>query len=291
MLDLIDLILNVAGLLLWLNWRTLRLDPINRPTPATLAGTVRRAEPARLRRWHFLVALAALLFIRAVFYAHIGPAVNWSPRLNLTIVAPAFPLMRTGQVFYRSALLFSLLSFLLVFLIFHFWLLALAMINRWNTNPDPLQKLVLLQLGRLARWPLLVQLLLPFLVSAALWMLCYPLLVHIGVTSPVRSKTVFLEQGLILGFNAYLSLKFLLVAFLFVHLIISYVYLGSNPVWDFVSTTSRNILYPLNWLPLKLGRVDFTPVLGIILVILLLFVLPDFLLQKLDRHSLTLWPQ
>ena len=290
MLDIIDFILNVAGLLLWLNWRTVRLDPINRLTPATLAGTVRRTEPMRLTRWHFLAAVALLLIVRAFFYGQIGPAVDWTPRLNLTIVAPAFPLTRTGQVFYRSAFLFSLLSFLQVFLVFYFWLLALAVINRRVTTPDPLHKLVLLQLGPVGRWPLIVQLALPFIVSAALWMLFHPLLLHIGVTGHVRSNVVLLEQGLILGLNAYLSLKYLLVAFLFAYVIISYVYLGTNAVWDFVNTTSRNILYPLRWLPLKFGRIDLTPILGIILVVLIFFLIPNFLLERLDKKNLTLWP-
>jgi uncharacterized protein YggT (Ycf19 family) len=249
----------------------------------------------RLRRWHFLGALLLLLVFRAFFYGQIGPAVNWTPRLNLTIVAPAFPLTHSGQVFYRSALLFSLLSFFLVFLVFYFWLLALVVINRKVTSPDPMHKLVLLQLGRVGRWPLIVQLALPFIVSAALWTLCHPLMVHIGVTSHVRSNVVLLEQGLILGLNAYLSLKYPLVAFLFVYVIISYVYLGANASWDFVNTTSRNILYPLKWLPLKLGRIDLTPVLAIILVVLLLFVLPSYLLQNitaiLDKHHRTFWPQ
>lgn len=291
LLNVIDFTLNMAGLLLWLNWRTIRLDPINRPTPATLAGTVRRAEPMRLRRWHFLVALAFLLLIRAIFYAQIGPAVNWTPRLNLTLVAPAFPLTHGGQVFYLSALLFSVLSFILVLIVFYFWLLALAVINRQVTNPDPLQKLLLLQLGPPARWPLIVQLVLPFLVCTALWMLCHPLLVHIGVTGRARSNGVLLAQGLMLGLNAYLSLKFLLVAILLACVIVSYVYLGSNPLWDFITTTSRNILRPLNWLPLRIGKFDMAPLTAIILVVLVFYSpLPAKVSYLLNKHNLTLWP-
>ena len=291
LLDLIDFILNIAGLLLWLNWRTLRLDPINRLTPATLAGTVRRAEPKRLQRWHFLGALAALLFVRAVFYGQIGPAVNWTPRLNLTLVAPAFPLTRSGHVFYRSALLFSALSFILTLVLFYVWLLALAVINRRVTNPDPLQKLLLLQLGQAARWPLIVQLVLPFLACAALWMLCHPLLLQIGVTGRARSNIVLLGQGLMLGFNAYLSLKFLLIAILLIYVIVSYVYLGSNPMWDFISTTSRNILRPLGWLPLRFGKLDFAPLAGVILIVLVFYwPLPGKISHLLDKSNLTLWP-
>src|SRR6185437_2087911 len=98
MFDAIDFILNVAGLLIWLNWRSARLDPFNRGIPATLAGTVRRAEPMRFKRWHFLAALAGLLFIRAFFYGQIGGAAHdWTPKLNFIVVTPAFPLVIRGH--------------------------------------------------------------------------------------------------------------------------------------------------------------------------------------------------
>jgi len=38
-MSLINFILDIAGLLLWLSWRSIRFDPFTRPTPATLAGT------------------------------------------------------------------------------------------------------------------------------------------------------------------------------------------------------------------------------------------------------------
>ena len=291
MFDAIDFILNVAGFLLWLNWRSVRLDPFNRGIPATLAGTVRRAEPMRLKRWHFLAALAGLLFIRAFFYEHIGPAVSWSPKLNLVVVTPAFPLVIRGQNFFLSALLFSIASFIRLLVIFYLWLLAIAILNRRETSPDPLQKLVLVQLGRVGKWPALAQLIFSVVIIAVLWTLFHPLLVHIGVTTPVRSKAVLLAQGAVLSIFAWLSLKYLFLVFLAAHLIITYVYLGANPVWDFINTTSKNLLAPLKPLPLRFGRIDFTPVLGIILVVMLLFVLPDWILHELDRHGRTIWPQ
>lgn len=279
-------------MLLWLSWRSVRLDPFHRGIPATLTGTVRRAEPLRLSRWHFLAGLGALLLIRAFFYGQIGPAVGWTPRLNLSIITPAFPLTRAGHVFYRSALLFSLLSFILVLVAFYFWLLAVAVINRRVTDPDPLQKLLLLQLGRLARWPLFLQLALPFVVCGALWMLCHPLLIHVGVTSPVKSNGVLLEQGLVLGVALYLSLKFLLIAFLSAYVIVSYIYLGNSPLWEFVATTSRNMLSPLRHLPLQLGKLDLAPVIAIALLVLVLYwPLPERISNLLDHKGLTLWPQ
>lgn len=289
MFDAIDLILNVAGLLLWLNWRSVRLDPFNRGIPATLAGTVRRAEPMRLKRWHFLAALGILLFFRALLYRAIGPAANWTPRINLIVVQLAFPIIR-GHTF-LSIVSFSVLSFIQLLVVFYLWLLIIAIANRRETSPDPLQKLVNVQLGSLARWPLPVQLILPVLIAAGLWMAFHPLLVYIGVTPHVRSNGILFAQGCVASLMLYWTVKYLLVALLAVHLIITYVYLGANPVWEFIHITSKNLLSPLGNLPLRFGRVDLAALLGIILVVLLLFLLPDYILRYLDAKQLTLWPQ
>ena len=290
MFDAIDFILNVAGLLLWLNWRSARLDPFTRGVPATLGGTVRRAEPMRLKRWHFLAALVALLMIRAFFYEHIGPAANWTPKLNLLVVTPAFPLAIHSHPF-LSALAFSAASFLRVLIVFYFWLLAIAIINRHETSPDPLQKLLLVQIGRVARWPLALQLLLPFIIVIGFWALFHPLFVSLGVTTHIRSNALLIAQGAVLAPIVFLSLRILLLAFLIVHLIVNYVYLGTNPVWEFISTTSRNMISPLSRLQLRVGRIDLAPVIGIVLIILLLYLLPGYLLHQLDRRGLTIWPQ
>ncbi len=290
MLDLVDFILNVAGLLLWLSWRSVRLDPFHRGIPATLAGTVRRAEPTRIKRWHFLLALGVLLLVRAFFYGQIGPAVNWAPKLDLTVVTPAFPL--TKRVLFLSALLYSVLSFVRVLVIFYFWLLALAIINRRVTSPDSLQKLLLVQLGRIARWPLFLQLILPIIGCLALWAICHPLLVHVSAITVARSKTLLLEQGLVLGLCLYLSLKLLLIVFLGAYIVITYVYFGSNPVWEFITVTARNILSPLNRLPLRIGRMDLVPVLVIVLIVVVFYYpLPEHLRYIMEKNHLTFWPE
>ena len=83
----VDFILNIVGLLLWFNWRGARFDPFNRGMPATLTGTLRRAEPLRFKQWFLPIILIALLAIRALFYAQLGPAVAWTPALDLGAVA------------------------------------------------------------------------------------------------------------------------------------------------------------------------------------------------------------
>ncbi|HTQ50904.1 MAG TPA: hypothetical protein VMJ12_09355, partial [Candidatus Acidoferrales bacterium] len=106
-MGIIDFILNLAGLLLWLNWRSLRFDPLGKRTPATLIGTLRRAEPRKLRRWHLLAVLGGLLFLRAVLYWQVGSGVGWaSGTLNLGVIELSF---RSDH--FRHILLFSLFSF------------------------------------------------------------------------------------------------------------------------------------------------------------------------------------
>ena len=175
-MGLIDFILNLAGVLLWLSWRSIRFDPLVKTTPATLVGTLRRAEPRRLKGWHLLAGLAVLLVLRGVLYQQIGPEADWTPKLNLFLVVLAF----RGNLFLQ-ALLFSVLSFGRMLIICYFWLLALAVINGRNSAPDPVLKLMRPPPGPVGRWPWPVQVLLPLLLVTGLWMALHPLLVQLGI--------------------------------------------------------------------------------------------------------------
>jgi uncharacterized protein YggT (Ycf19 family) len=292
-MSLIDLILNLAGLLLWLNWRSMRFDPLAHSSAATLAGTIKRVEPRRLRGWQFLAGLGGLLVLRALVYWQIGGAAGWTPRLDLAWVVLPFRCDRLalrGDVL-GSAVLYSALSFVRLMAIFYFWVLALVVINRKAGEADALQKLLRLHLGTVGRWPWWVQSLLPLVLVAGLWAALHPVLVSLNVTGPVQAPIHLLEQGLLVGAGLYLSLKYLLPVFLLLHLVVSYVYLGRNPLWDFVSMTSQNILTPLRWLPLRCAMVDFAPLAGAVLIFLLLHVLPVHGLPWLEKqYHLKLWP-
>jgi hypothetical protein len=283
-MGLIDFILNLAALLLWLNWRSIRFDPLVRSTPATLVGTLRRAEPRRLKGWQLLAGLVVLLVFRAWLYWELGSPADWTPKLNLGLIMPAF----RSDIF-RRALLYSVLSFLRIVVIFYFWLLVLALLNGSKAELDPIQKILRLHLGRIGRWPWPVQVLLPVLLVTALWLVLHPVMLYLGVVNHSRAQTHLLGQGLLVSAGLVFTLKYLLPPFLFLHLIASYVYLGTNPLWDFVSTTARNALAPLKWL--RVSKLDFAPVAGVALVFLLLHWMPNVLLGYLAQKNLTLWPQ
>jgi hypothetical protein len=289
-MGLIDFLLNLAALLLWLNWRSLRFDPLERSTPATLVGTLKRAEPGRWKGWQLLFGLGFLLALRPVLYRDVGSAAGWTPKLNLGVVALAFRSDSfPSAVSLRTTALYSFLSFGRLLLVFYFWLLILGLINRKTVEPDAIQRILRQHLGRIARWPWPVQLLLPLLLAAALWVALHPLLVSMEVLTRARSLLHLVEQGLLVGAGLFFTLKYLLPVFLLLHLLVSYVYLGTNPFWDFVSTTAGNLLRPLR--AVRYGKLDFAPLVGVLLVLALLHWLPNFLLRKLLEKNLTLWPQ
>jgi hypothetical protein len=285
-LSLIDFILNLAGLLLWLGWRSTRFDPLVRTSVSSLAGTLRRAEPQRMKGWQFLVGVVALVIIRALFYWQIGSAVSLSFKLDLLAVVPNFRSSR-----FLPAMVFSVLSLARMLGIFYFWLLFLVLINRRPADYDPVLKMLRLHVGRAARWPWPIQLFLPLLMVAALWMAVHPMLMHVGATNRVSSYLCLLEQGLLIGGGLYLSLKFLVPAFLLLHLIASYVYLGASPFWDFVGATAGSFLKLLHLTRLRFGRWDLAPLVGTGLVLLLLHWIPNLFAVYLANHKLTIWPQ
>jgi uncharacterized protein YggT (Ycf19 family) len=262
-MGLIDFILNLAGLLLWLSWLSLGFDPLSRTSPATLAGTLRRAEPSRLKRWHFLAALGALVFLRALLYWQIGSAADWTPNLPVGGIDIVIPFRSDNG---WRMLLFSGLSFAVTLAVFYLWLLLLSLVNGRTAETNPLQKLVRLHLGRVDRWPWPVKSLLPLLVTALLWYVLSLLLARLTIIPPALSRAHRLEQGLVIGLGSCLSWRYLIGGLLALHLVSSYVYLGNQPFWNFIALTGRNLLRPLRWVPLRLGKVDFAPLVGLALV-------------------------
>ena len=264
MLGLINFILNVAGILLWLSWLSVRFDPLAKSTPATLVGTLRRAEPHRLRRWYFLAGLLALLVLRSAFYRQIGSAVGWTPSLHLAGIGVAIPFRSDRPVM----LLYSFLSFGGTLGIFYLWLLLPSLVNNRTGFDDPTQKLIRLQLGRIDRLPWVLKALLPLVGGLVAWYLVSLLLSWLHLIPKPYSELHRLEQAAVVGLGCYLHWKYLIGVILALYLVSSYVYFGNQPFWNFVTLTGRNLLAPISRLPLQIGRVDCAPVLGVVLVFL-----------------------
>ena len=271
--SLIDFILNLAGLLLWLNWRAVRFDPLAKTAPATLTGTLRRAAPSRFKRWHLLAALAGFLLLRALLYWKIGSALNWTGTLDLGAITLSF-----RSDFFGRTLLFSVCSFGLAMAVFFLWLLLLSLLQPPASASDSLQRLVRLQLGRVDNWPWPVKAALPLAaIACGWWLLSWPLGQWAIVPRPA-SAVQPMEQALVIGLGSYLAWKYLIVAVLMLHVVNSYVYFGNHAFWNHVHVLARRLLLPLRRVPLRVARVDFAPVLVIAVV---------FLLSRLMETGLT----
>jgi hypothetical protein len=256
----VDFILNLAGLLLWVNWRSTLFDPFSKRTPATLVGTLRRAAPQRFRRWHLLATLGALLVLRALFYWQIGSAAHWSGKLNLGVITLFFSSDSFGRM-----LFFSLLSFGLTLGIFYLWLLLLSILR----GPEPIHRLVRIPLGEIDNWPRRIKLFLPLAVTMLLWWLASWTFGWLQIMPKPVSAAHRLGEALVIGLESYVAWKFVVGALLALHLLNTYVYFGKHPFWNYVNATAQTLLSPLQKIPLRVGKADFTPIVGIALAFLI----------------------
>jgi hypothetical protein len=264
LLGLLHFILNVAGLLLWLRWREEMLQSSRRAASTTLLSTLKRAGAAPAYRWTCLGFLVGLVVLRAFVYWHIGSAVRWTPGLDFGAVVISF---RSDLL--SRMLLFSLSSLIVFAAEFYFWLLLLSAVNRSVSDTDPVQNRVRAHLGWVERWPAVLKMALPFLLTGLVWAGLGPLLAKLGYQLPAKSMSHTLQQAAVLGLCSFLVWKYLIAGLLCLHLVTCYVYLGKGAFLTFVTLTGRNLLRPLRWAPLRLGRIDLAPLVGAALVLLL----------------------
>jgi uncharacterized protein YggT (Ycf19 family) len=257
----LDFILNLAALALWLNWLSIHSDPLARAGAASLISTLRKADPAASRRWQSLAALAVLLFFRGFFYWEFSPSLHWTPNINLGIITLYF----RGDFFGRM-LLFSILSFIFTLAFFYICVTFLSAVNANVPDNDPIQKLVRLHFKSCEHWPRVIKFPLPFFFGALGWFALHPILAWVAIAPHARTGQQLAEQSALIGVAAYLAWKYLIAGILVLHLLNSYIYFGNHSFWNFINASARNILYPLRWVPLRFGKMDFLPLVGIAVV-------------------------
>src|SRR5947208_16640035 len=106
------------------------------------------------------------------------------------------------------------------------------------------------------------------MLGSVLWIALTPLLTGWKIIPPPVSLAHRLEQAGTIGLGIYLRWKFLIGGLLALYLVGSYIFLGNHPFWNFIAVTGRNALGPLCRLPVRVGKVDLAPVVGMALVFL-----------------------
>ena len=261
-MTLVDLLLNAAALLLWVSWRSagfVRTGAGRTP----FSPLVPAASPGDSRRHFLLMGLLLLLLSRSWIYWRLGAEVGWIASVNLGIVTLSFKSLLLSRMVIYSYLTFGVWLFS-----FHVWLLMISVINRRVPDTDSWQRSVRQHLGWMEAWPALLKLTGPWMLVALLWFLAMPGLVRLGLAAPARTTIEIWQQGALVGLGTSVVWKYLIGGLLLLHVINSYLYLGNRPWWTYVNTTARNLLRPIRWLPLRFGRMDFAPILGIALTFL-----------------------
>jgi uncharacterized protein YggT (Ycf19 family) len=77
------------------------------------------------------------------------------------------------------------------------------------------------------------------------------------------------QQSFLVGVGCYLAWKHLIVGVLGLYFVSSYIFFGKQPFWQHLDLVARQLLVPLRLLPLRLGKIDLAPLVGIALVILI----------------------
>lgn len=249
-MSLIDLLLNLAALLLWFQAKAFQKRSRQRSPFSVVPAS--SAPPIHRVRW--LIAAGVFLFVRGLFYWYVGSRLHWTPAIELGPVSLSF-----RSDFLTRIILFSVLSFLLTFGVFYSVLLFGVVLARKNLGSEPLLRWMRSQLGFLDRLPALILLLLPFAITGISWCLLEPPLVKLNLIPPPKSWAHLFEQALLIGASSLLIWKYFIATVLLLHLVNSYVYLGSGSLLLFVNTAGQRLLRPFRWIPLRIGPVDFTP--------------------------------
>lgn len=253
-MNLIDTILNLAGLFLWIDWRSGRVA--RRPqTTISLANAARPAERGRGSGHGSLGLLILILAVRPCFYYTIGAKLNWTPQLDLLALSLPWRSDMLDRMYLYSTATFSLtLGF------FYGAMLLLNVIHRAAPDAEVMPHFIRLQLGWLGKLPWPLKLALPSLLAAAAWATALPLLAYIQLLPGIPPAGAIWGQATAFALAALLGWKWLLIALFGLHFLNLYIYLGAHPLWAFVSQTARIVLRPLSFMTFP--KLDLAPLAG-----------------------------
>src|SRR4051812_2093984 len=219
-MSLIHWILDIAALLLWVDWRSGRVVALKTGQVAiSITNSIRATEKSRFRGLGSLAGLAVLLLVRPFIYSSLGSSLEWTPRINLLAISIPWRTDFLGQMF-----VFSFLSFLCTLGIFYSWLLLLNSVNTDVPENDLVHRFVRFQLGWLARLPAWFKLLLPPLAAGLCWAAAAPLLQRSQMIPAPKSGSHYFQQASIFFIAALLLWRWVLILAFAIHFVNLYVY-------------------------------------------------------------------
>lgn len=261
MLETINLLLNLAGLGLWIGAFAFSRAAARLSRPLTLLSTMRPETSAAHGRLVLLGSLMALLVLRAAAYWNFSMTGSKFPSVDFGILSISF-----RPDLFTDLLAYSVGSFFVFLYLYYLWMLGISLCFRSSGPVDSIENFVNQQLRFLASWHAGWKVFISLFAGAGLW-LATGMVLHVfgigGIPREWSGLTLLLQSPFV---AASFGCSFLLVmaAVLALHFINSYVYFGEHAVWPFIDRTAKVYLSPLRRFPLMVGRFDFAPIFGIL---------------------------
>ena len=257
----VDWILNLSIVLLWLGWKA--RGPVSHvPQPGqSLLSTLKPTSRAQTKDWALPVAMVGLILVRSLVYWNIGTATGWNPSLSFGAISITF---RSDKL--PLILLYSILVAGLWLICLQISLTFLLLVNQGRNETEGFQRSIRFMAPLQARLPGFLLVFIPFVTGFLLWLGLGTLFLKLGLVPKPVSNAHFVQQAAVVGVSSFLIWRIPITLLLGLYLLNSYVYLGNALMLNYASSTARLLLIPLRYLPLRLGKLDLTPLAGMAVV-------------------------
>lgn len=263
MLETINLLLNLAGLGLWIGAFAFSRAAARLSRPLTLLSTLRPETSAAHGRLVLLGSLMALLVLRAAAYWNFSMTGGRFPSVDFGILSISF-----RPDLFTELLAYSVGSFLVFLYLYYLWMLGISLCCRSSGPVDSIESFVKQQLRFLASWHVGWKVFAALFAGAGLWLAIGSALLvfEIGMLPHEWSVPTLLWQSPFVAASFGCSFLLVMASVLALYLIYSYVHFGDHAVWPFIDRIAKVYLSPLRRFPLMFGRFDFAPICGILVL-------------------------
>jgi len=250
-MSLVDLFLNLAGLLMWVSWRGIS-GVESAGSAGTILGNLRPADRIRRPRWGYIAGLVGMLMVRAIVYRQLGPGLPWHPSWSVAAVTLSF----RSDSFLRM-LGYSFMSFGWLLMTWYTWWIAVLVINRPPKDRDGVTRAIRRQMGWLGTLPAPLLAALPPLAAGLAWLVIGSSASYFRLMPELQDGGHLVEQALVMALSQVCVLRWFLIGVLLLHLLNLYVYLGNHAFWDFIQQTGERLARP--FAVFRMGHLDLSP--------------------------------